>query len=57
MIFRTHSLNTTVCNAMIHIDFADDIVKPSIKPRLDHRKNKEKNGLTVALFIIQPQPM
>ena len=40
---------------MIHIDFADDIVKPSIKPRLDHRKNKEKNGLTVALFIIQPQ--
>ena len=29
MIFRTRSPNTTVCNVMIDVDFADDIVKPS----------------------------
>ena len=29
MIFRTRSPNTTVYDAMIDIDFADDIVKPS----------------------------
>ena len=28
--FGTRSLNTTVCNVMIDIDFADDIVEPSI---------------------------